>query len=157
MRDITRIKTIYGLESFHGINRVEKTTWFTIITTESKICTTLDHEFHTPNGMVSASSLAIGDWIIGGGEVKKKIINSGKKYFYDILATESGTYLANSMSVSNCKWLSSKATLIDSQVMENISPKPPVRDDKGLKLFVDSLSGRSISDTDTSQIGRAHV
>ena len=44
-----------------------------------------------------------------------------------------------------CKWLSSKATLIDSQVMENISPKPPVRDNKGLKLFVDSLSGRSIN------------
>lgn len=43
------------------------------------------------------------------------------------------------------KWLSSKATLIDSQVMENIVTRAPVRDDKGLKLYVDSLAGRSIS------------
>lgn len=145
MKDIMRIKTIYGIEDFHGVRRVKKTMWFTIITTSSYITTTLDHKLHTYRGMMHASDIGIGDYIIGGGEVKKKLINTGEKYFYDILSTDSGTFIANDMSVSNCKWLSSKATLVDSRVIEAIVTKEPIREDKGLKIFVDSFIGRTIS------------
>lgn len=139
-----KIKTEYGLEQFHGVRRVEKYIWLEVITTLSKISVTLDHRFLTNKGMISSSSLSIGDYIVGGGEVKKKYIKTGRKYFYDILNTESNTYSANGMCVSNCVWLSSKATLIDSRVIEAIKPIDPVREDKGLKLFVDSVHGKSL-------------
>lgn len=43
------------------------------------------------------------------------------------------------------KWLSSKSTLVDSRVIEAIVTKEPIREDKGLKIFVDSFIGRTIS------------
>lgn len=44
-----------------------------------------------------------------------------------------------------CKWISSKAMLVDSQCIEVIVTKDPVREDKGFRVFVDSFSGRNIS------------
>lgn len=42
------------------------------------------------------------------------------------------------------KWLSSSSTLVDSQVIENIITKPPVSESLGLRMFVDSVAGRTL-------------
>lgn len=132
------IETINGYESFDNvISRGIKRTLL-LRTENERIVATYNHKFVVKNTTIFASDLKIGDYLEtkNGLESIIEISENGEVEVFDILNTESHTYLANNINNHNCNFLGSSHTLISSDKLKQMQSKEPeeIRDGK-LKIY----------------------
>ena len=121
------IETINGYEQFDNIiSRGIKRTL--LITTENeRIIVTYNHKFVVNDNELYASELKIGDYLEtkNGLESITEISENGEIEVFDVLNTESHTYLANNINNHNCNFLGSSHTLISSEKLKQMESEIP--------------------------------
>jgi very-short-patch-repair endonuclease len=132
------IETKNGYEDFDNIiSRGVKQT-LKIKTENSEIVVTHNHLFVVLNNEVIASELKIGDYLEtkNGLEHITDIDNCCEMDVFDVLNTESHTYLANNINNHNCEFTGSSHTLVDAGALEKFLVREPqeIRDGK-LKIY----------------------
>lgn len=151
------IETKNGYEDFDNIiSRGYKKT-LRIKTENEEIIVTYDHKFVVLNANILASELKLGDYL----ETKKgleyiiEINDNVETEVFDILQTDSHTYIANNINNHNCDFIGSSHTLVAASALEKfISIEPlEIRDGK-LKIYKYPEKGHQyICSVDTAKDG----
>ena len=131
------IETVNGYEPFDNIVSRGTKKQLKITTEDSEISVSENHIFKIFERDVIAKTLKIGDCL----QYKDKLtvilnIEEGYGEIYDVLHTDSNTYLANNINNHNCNFLGSSHTLISSEKLKQMESKEPdeIRDGK-LKIY----------------------
>ncbi len=124
-----KILTKNGFESFHGVRKSlsNKNIKFTF-DDNSSLITTYNHRFVDYDNIIYAHTLKIGD-ILCNKKIMDIEINNNFLFMYDILETESNTYLTkNCINNHNCEFLGSSGTLLNATVLKDLisSVKEPI-------------------------------
>ena len=138
INDRYMIKTLNGYETFDNIISKGKMKTLLFKTSNNFIEVSFKHKFVINNQEVIAEELKIGDYLetINGLEPIITIEEKEEKEVFDILNTNSHTFLANNINNHNCSFLGSSHTLISSEKLANMAQLPiqETRDGK-LKIY----------------------
>lgn len=126
------ILTTYGFETFHGIRRTVSVNNIKFVFNDNTtITTTLNHRFVNSNDTIIASTVSIGDVL--SNKVIIDIINDNTNMvMYDILETESHSYIANGINNHNCEFLGSSGSLLNATALKELiaaTQEPIARND----------------------------
>ena len=126
------ILTTYGFETFHGIRKtVSNNNLKFVFSDNTSIITTLNHRFVSSNNTIIASTVSIGDVL--SNKVIIDIINDNTNMvMYDILETESHSYIANGINNHNCEFLGSSGSLLNATALKELiaaTQEPIARND----------------------------
>lgn len=131
-----KILTPNGFEKFDGIRRTKSNDNLKISFKDSFIIVTKNHRFVESGNEIIASSLKINDVISN-----KEIINiepyNEEIFVYDILETESHTYIADGIVNHNCEFMGSSTTLLSGQTLKTLAkvPKNPIQRNEYIKQY----------------------
>ena len=158
INDRFMIKTNNGYETFDNI--ISKGSMKTLLfkTNNESIEVSFKHKFVVNNIEVVAETLRIGDYLetINGLEPIISIEEQSEKEVFDVLNTNSHTFIANNINNHNCSFLGSSHTLISSEKLANMTQLPiqETRDAK-LKIYEYPIKGHKyIFSVDPAKDGR---
>lgn len=158
INDRYMIKTTNGYETFDNIISKGKMKTLLFKTSNEQIEVSFKHKFVINNLEVIAETLRIGDYLetINGLEPILSIEEQIEKEVFDILNTNSHTFIANNINNHNCSFLGSSHTLISSEKLANMTQLPiqETRDAK-LKIYEHPIKGHKyIFSVDPAKDGR---
>lgn len=123
-----KILTINGFEKFHGVrSKISNENIFFKFSDNTSITTTKSHRFINDNNIIFAHDIKVGD-IISSKKVSLILNDNTPRYMYDVLETESNTYIANDINNHNCEFLGSSGTLLNGTILKELisAVKEPV-------------------------------
>lgn len=120
-----KILTPNGFENFDGLRKTQSNKNLIFIFEFSNIIVTYSHRFVNETGEVFAHSLRRGD--ILNDKIILDIFPSDELIdVYDILETDSHTYIANDIVHHNCEFMGSSNTLLSSTTLKTLLPSTPI-------------------------------
>lgn len=131
-----KILTPNGFERFDGIRRNISSDNLRIGFDSSEIIVTKNHRFVESGKTIYAHELKINDKLNG-----KNIISiephKEEIYVYDILETESHTYIADGIINHNCEFMGSSTTLLSSYSLKSLCkvPKKPIQKNQYISQY----------------------
>lgn len=132
------IETKNGYENFDYVLNRGKRKILNFSTENTTISVSENHIFKVLENDIKASTLKIGDYLEtkNGLEYIKSIDILDDEDVYDILHTDSHTYIANGVNNHNCEFLGSSHTLISAEKLKMMEPGEieEIRDGK-LKIY----------------------
>ena len=134
-----KIKSQAGFESFKGLQRVTKLGQIQIqLYSGRSLSCALTHNILCSTGWKTAESIVSGDVIkTSTGESKVFHVEyvQGEFTYYDIIETESHTYLTNGIVSHNCHFLGSSNTLISAKKLQQLAWKEPLEQHDNLSIY----------------------
>lgn len=127
-----KILTVNGFESFHGIRKKKSDNNIKFIFNDNThIITTSNHRFINDDIVTVANTLKVGDIL------SNKIIQIIEPIntildMYDVLETESNSYIANGINNHNCEFLGSSGSLLNATALKELiaaTQEPIARND----------------------------
>ena len=115
---------IWGKNSFHDFLGIELNV-STILSITFDDCSNIRVSKNHLFEKIAAKDLKIGD--ILDNKVVKSIIEDGAEYVYDPIEVEGHLYEANGVTNHNCSFIGSSKTLVNSEVIEKLVEKDPIK------------------------------
>lgn len=151
----SKILTINGYEYFSGIVKSKHTKYLNVVFENgSDITCSCDHLLMTEDGTFESPYNISNNVVTNYGLTKIKSIDCIKKnvYLYDIInAGKNHCYYTNGVISHNCAFLSSKGTLINSEVLESMRPSEPIKTIHGMDFYKDVNRKRLAVAVDVSE------
>lgn len=120
-----KILTPNGFENFDGLRKSQSNKNLKFIFDDNNIVVTHNHRFVNGPDEVFAHSLRRGD-ILNNKIIIDIIPNNELIDVYDILETDSHTYIANNIVHHNCEFMGSSNTLLSSTTLKTLLPSTPI-------------------------------
>lgn len=146
-----KIFTEQGFVNFDGVSVKEPQIVYKITFTDnSEIVVSFNHRFFTEDGRdIYVHELSSGVTLLGINGSNKTIntivTEDKKEYVFDIINSQTHSYISNGVVSHNCEFLSSEALLINSIVLNNIKVKElPEPDFNGFNWFRGIKEGETI-------------
>ncbi len=135
-----RILTPRGYESFGGIsfNGITPTLRITF-TDGTTLTTTHHHKLFVNDGREIYVKSVKPRMVLLGYPTNKTVVSVAESCYarvYDIIHTESHTYMVNGVASHNCVFLSSEPLLIDSMKLQQIKSKRQKTTNHGIKIWI---------------------
>lgn len=132
--DCYEILTPSGYQNFLGIKRSFKQTITVKFTNGHEFSCTPDHKLIINKKQITAGSLKPGNLVYGNRVVWSKL--SKISYVYDPIEVSDGNlYFSDNIVSHNCKFLGSSLTLINADVIGNMSFNNPIYNKDGLDIY----------------------
>lgn len=152
------IKTKNGFESFKNVINKNFLQSLYIKTNNTEIKCSLKHKFVVKDEVKTAEDLLVGDYLEVNENLDEiiSIQKIGEIEVFDILETESHTFIANNINNHNCSFLGSSHTLISSEKLAKMEQLEPilVRDGK-LRIYEEPIKGHKyIMSVDPAKDGK---
>ena len=123
--------------NFDGIQKLENRQAIEVVfDDDSSIICTNDHLLKTKNNAFkTAESLRLGDKLANGAIVRYTRNLTGLRTVYDIVNSETKTYLSNNVISHNCSFVGSSNTLIESSILNTLVYINPVDEKNDVRYF----------------------
>lgn len=120
-----KILTPNGFENFDGLRKSQSNKNLKFIFNDDIIVVTHNHRFVNGSSEVFAHSLKRGDML--NDKIIIDILHNNELIdVYDILETDSHTYIANNIVHHNCEFMGSSNTLLSSTTLKTLLPSTPI-------------------------------
>lgn len=119
-----KIKTDSGFVGFDTIVTKTAKSVELLFTDNTRLVCSLDHQLYKMSEFVRASTLTPGDIISSKRLVSATVI--GERTLYDVVNSETATYLTNGILSHNCSFLGSSNTLIAGWKLQQMTFKNPI-------------------------------
>lgn len=122
---------------FEGIQQLRKRRTVTItFDNQSTLTTTLNHRVLLKNNaFIDVCKLKVGSVLQNDIRVVKIRLNDVNTDVFDIVNSETGTYWTNNIISHNCSFVGSSNTLIDSNVLSNLTYDSPIDERNDVRYF----------------------
>jgi len=127
-----KIKTPYGYCNFYGIAKYKKQILYKVRTYDNIFVCNREHKLIVGGETVFLKNLEEGNFVTNSNLEQEVILEisklNEKDNVYDILSVENNdhSYISNNIIHSNCKFIGSTSTLIDPDILENLSYRDPI-------------------------------
>ena len=123
--------------NFDGIQKLEnRQTVEVVFDDDSSIICTNDHLLKTKNNTFkTAESLRLGDELANRAIVRYTRNLTGLRTVYDIVNSETKTYLSNNVISHNCSFVGSSNTLIESSILNTLVYINPLDEKNDVRYF----------------------
>ena len=122
---------------FEGIQQLRKRRTITItFDDQSTLTATLNHRVLLKNNaFIDVCKLKVGSVLQNNIRVVKIRLNDVNADVFDIVNSETGTYWTNNIISHNCSFVGSSNTLIDSNVLSNLTYDSPIDERNDVRYF----------------------
>lgn len=129
-----KIKTDVGFVGFDSVVKKEAQSVKLRFTDGSSLICSLDHLLKRGNKFVRAASLKPGNVVSGKRLVSITCI--GHQILYDVVNSETSTYLTNGILSHNCSFMGSSNTLLSGDTLQRLTFKTPIAYDYNERMRI---------------------